>query len=1096
MTESKGAVRRSADAEPATTAASKRPTNKARLVAILSASIAVLAALALPFLPVEQAQSNVSWPQAGNVSSVTAPLVSYAPQQLSAAIPCAAIDRLADSGGVVVSTIPRQSPESERYGFVVKVVAAEAERAGRVDVVSRNTLLWSAPIDTLRNQPCALAVSIDPTRATVTTTGAETSAATTNNGDLRPQTVGLFSELTGAAPDGLSADVLVDSRFSSSPTLLKYLLLILCGLATMASLVALHRLDGTDRRTTRRLLPARWWSVRPVDAVVFGTLVVWHFIGANTSDDGYQLGMARAAHDSGYIANYFRWFGVPEAPFGTPYYDILSWMAKLSTLSPWMRLPALLAGILAWWIISREVIPRLGIAVRSSPIAIWTSALVFLSFWLPYNNGLRPEPIVALGVLLTWCSVERAIATRRLLPAAVAILIAGFTLTVGPSGLICIAALIAGARQVAAVVTERSTSVGKLALLLPLLASGLVILVAVFADQTLASTRAMTEVHSKIGPGEPWFFEYLRYQYLLQINSDGWLTRRFGVFVMVLGLLVCAATMLRRGGRIPGTAAGPSLRVVGVTLGGMALIMFNPTKWTHHFGVFAGLAAVVAALTAVAVSTHVLRSLRNRALFAAAVFFALALSFVGANGYWYVSSWGIPWWDKPPTIAGTGLSTLAAGLAFLALVAAAWFHIRPPQPGRDDVIATRIARIPVLTIAAAFMVLFEVLSFVKAAAAQFPAYSIAKSNVEEAFAGGCGLADDVLVENDPNQSMLAPLDGDAGNALAGPSTTGFTPNGVAADLTSDETESTTGQANTVSTDTEDETPQESSAGTGGGAGQRGVNGSNVALPFGLDPATTPVLGSYREGEQTPAALTSSWYRLPAANESNTRGDIIAIAVAGRIRSVNADGVVTNGQNVEIEYGTTQPDRTVTPLGRITPIDIGPSPTWRNLRVPLDQLPFEADTVRIVATDADLNRDQWVAVTPPRVPQTRTLTDLVGTEAPVLLDWAVGLNFPCQNLVSTDAGVAQEPEYRILPDRNGATITNLWQGRDGGGPLGWIDLLLGARTIPSYLDNDWDRDWGSIEQYFPLDPDTAQARVTVDDVQRSGTWSPGPILTQY
>ncbi|WP_407799089.1 arabinosyltransferase domain-containing protein, partial [Staphylococcus aureus] len=62
------------------------------------------------------------------------------------------------------------------------------------------------------------------------------------------------------------------------------------------------------------------------------------------------------------MANYFRWFGVPEAPFGW-YYEVLAVMAKISTASPFMRLPALLAGILCWMVISREVVPRLGRAV-------------------------------------------------------------------------------------------------------------------------------------------------------------------------------------------------------------------------------------------------------------------------------------------------------------------------------------------------------------------------------------------------------------------------------------------------------------------------------------------------------------------------------------------------------------------------------------------------------------------------------------------------------------------------------------------------------------------------------------------------------------
>ncbi len=1074
-----------------------RVASAPRAWAIITGLIAIAAALSLPFLPVDQDQASVSWPQTSDMTSVTAPLVSYAPLRLTADVPCSVLVSLADRGGVAVATVPPQSPDMERYGFVVKVVP-RSDGGGRVDVVSRNVLVWSAPLDAVRGSSCTLSVEVEPTRASATLAGPYTipAANTVHDGDMRPQVVGVFTGLTGTAPIGLRVDIDIDSRFSSSPTPLKFAVILLCLGATLASLVALHRLDCSDGRKARRFLPARWWTVRPLDVVVVATLLVWHFIGANTADDGYQLGMARASDGAGYMANYFRWFGVPEAPFGTPYYDVLAALAKISTASPWVRLPALLAGILAWFVISREVAPRLGAAIRSDRLALWTGAMVFLAFWLPYNNGLRPEPIVALGVLLTWCSVERAIATGRLLPAAVAIVLGALTLTVGPSGLICFAALIAGARSVVRIVVRRARIVGYLPLLLPMLACGVVILTAVFADQTLATVREMSHVHSEIGPKVAWFLEYLRYQYLLQITVDGSLSRRFGVFMLVLGLAVCMVTMLRRGGRIPGVAVGPSHRIIGITASAFALMMFTPTKWTHHFGIYAGVAGAVAILTACAVSPRVMRPRRNRALFAAAVFFALTMCLVSTNGYWYVSSWGIPWWDKPPTLGGLGLSTIALGLTVLALAAAAWFHVWPDDPRQSRPVRDRIAGLPVLTITATAMVLFEVLSFAKAAT-QYPSYSIAKSNVRAAIAGGCGLADDVLVENDPNGSILKPVaTNDAAAALAGTDSSGFTPNGVAADLSSDETESTTGTANSVSTDTADRNTTQSSAGTGGGAGTTGTNGSSVALPYGFNPATTPVLGSFRIGEQAPAHLTTGWYRLPATGPTGTRGDIIAIAAAGRVRSVDKDGIVTYGQDVEVEYGTTDPDGAVSPLGRTVPIDIGPQPSWRNLRVPLDQLPAQADAIRILVSDKDLGSDQWVAVTPPRVPRTQTLNTLLGTDTPVLLDWAVGLNFPCQNLIAHRVGVAQIPTYRILPDRIGAITTNMWQAHDGGGPLGWTQLLLSARTIPSYLNHDWHRDWGEIEQYTPIDPAAAQGDVAIRETERWGWWNPGRIITHY
>lgn len=368
---------------------------------------------------------------------------------------------------------------------------------------------------------------------------------------MRPQTVGVFSDLTGSAPADMSVRIDVDSRFSSSPSTLKLLAIVLGSLLVVASLVALHRLDDADGRRARRFFPRHWLRVTGVDAVVVGTLLLWHVIGANTSDDGYLLNMARVSEHSGYMANYYRWFGVPEAPFGMPYYDMLAALAKVSTASPWMRLPALIAAVLCWLVISREVIPRLGRAVRTRPVAVWTAGLVFLAFWLPYDNGLRPEPIIALGALLTWCSIERAISTGRLLPAAVAVVIAAFSLAAGPTGLIAIAALLAGARPVIQIVVRRRHAVGLPALLAPILAAGTVVLFAVFADQTVASVLEATRVRSAVGPNVKWFDERYRWDALLNISPDGSLARRFAVFAMLLCLVTCLVVMLRRGGRIP-----------------------------------------------------------------------------------------------------------------------------------------------------------------------------------------------------------------------------------------------------------------------------------------------------------------------------------------------------------------------------------------------------------------------------------------------------------------------------------------------------------------------------------------------------------------
>ncbi|MFE6864361.1 arabinosyltransferase domain-containing protein [Nocardia sp. NPDC057668] len=1064
-----------------------------RPLALIAGLIAVLAAVAVPLLPITVDSATLSWPQGDSARSVEAPLVSYAPLTFDVTVPCAAVNQLAATGGTVVATAPDGAPDLERYGFVARVTAPKvaadgATTPGKLEAVLQNQTLLSVPMTELPAD-CALTVRSGMTSSVATLTGS-TLTPITLNGDYRPQVVGIYSDLT--TPAGAEVISQLDSRFSSHPGLLKRIAIWTAILGTVLALFALYRLDGRDGRRQRRFLPQHWWTVKPVDGVVIGVLVLWHFIGATTSDDGYQFGMGRTSIVAGYMANYFRYFGVPENPVGTPYYDLLGQMAQLSTASPWMRLPALLAGIVTWLVISREVIPRLGARVRFDRVAVWTGALGFLAVWMPYNNGLRPEPIEALGVLLTWVSVERAIATRRVLPYAIAGLIGAFTVTAGPSGIICIAPLLAGIRPLWRAVDARAQAmsapvapdaglfailrargVGYLALLAPVAAAGVVVLAVAFADQPLAAMFEMQRVHELAEPYVQWYNEYLRYQYLFMPTIDGSVARKFGMFMLWAGLIACAVVLLRKGGRIPFTAAGPARRLLGTCVGVMLLMATTPTKWTHHNGVYAGLAGAVAVLAAVAVGPRVMRSPRNRALFAAVLAFVMAITFSSINGYWYVSNHGIPWNDKPVVLAGLGLNKLflLAALALLAL--AGWFHVRAPEPVGPHRIsrrAWRVVALPPLTIIAAFMVLFEIASMAKGAVAQYPAFSLAKSNVGALTGNACGLGHEVLVETDPNRGMLTPVTGDAFAAF-GADATGFVPGGVATDLTADD-EVDSSAITTAVTEEADEV-----AGT-----------TTAALPFGLNPATTPVLGTFGTEEAT-ASLTTGWYRLPAVAD---RTGLIALSAAGRIRSFDKDGVATAGQSVEIEYGTADSGDEPRALGRVTPIDVGPVPTWRNLRVPFTDIPAEATVIRVLATDTSRDGKQWVALTPPRMPETRTLQDVVGSTAPVLLDWAVGLQFPCQRPFDHRFGIAETPEYRILPDRGGAKDTNTWQGHAGGGPLGWSHMLLRAQTQSTYLNKAWRSDWGELQRFIRIDDTATPARPAITPESRSGMWSPGPI----
>ncbi len=264
------------------------------------------------------------------------------------------------------------------------------------------------------------------------------------------------------------------------------------------------------------------------------------------------------------------------------------------------------------------------------------------------------------------------------------------------------------------------------------------------------------------------------------------------------------------------------------------------------------------------------------------------------------------------------------------------------------------------------------------------------------------------------------------------------------------------------------------AGTGGGYGPVGVNGSRVFLPFGLDPpkTTPPVMGSYNENTVA-AKATSAWYQLPPPRTPPDR-PLVTVAAAGAIWFYDEEGQFNYGQSLKLQWGGVQrPDGSFQALNSVQPIDvIAQKKAWRNLRFPLSWAPPEANVARIVADDPNLSTDQWFGFTPPRVPVLQTAQQFLGSQTPVMMDIATAANFPCQRPFSEHLGVAEVPEYRILPNLKQVVVSsNMWQSaRAGGPPFLFIQGLLTTATVPTYLRDDWYRDWGgAIERYIRLVP---------------------------
>ena len=1073
----------------------------ARLVAILAGVLGVALCALTPLLPVRQTTAAILWPQGvgpgGLVGNITAPLVSGAPESLDVSIPCAAIATLPPAGGLVFATNPADGIDASRNGLFVRANATSVFVAFRdqVAAVAPRAKVASGACSTVRAWANPGAVGAD----FVGIPG----ATGTLPPDKKPQVTGIFTDLKVPFQQGLSARIDVDTRFITKPTALKLAVMVAGIACVIASILALTVLD---RRRISRLSSARHHLLRhwPADVGVIGTLLLWHIIGAISSDDGYNLTIARISGEAGYATNYYRYFGTSEAPFDW-YQSVLAQLASVSTAGVWMRLPATAAAIGSWLILSHRVLPRLGSGtggLSGSRVAVVTGAVVFLAAWLPFNNGLRPEPLIAFGVLVVWMLVERTIATGRLAPAAAAIVVTVFSATLAPQGLVAAAPLLVGARAIARIIGRRRARDGLLAPLAVLAAALSVIFVIVFRDQTLATVAESARIKYVVGPTISWYQDFLRYYFLtVEEHVESSLTRRFAVLVMLLCLFMMLTVLLRRG-RVPGIARGPLWRLIGSTALGLLLLTFTPTKWAVQFGAFAGLTAALGAVTAFTFARIGLHSRRNLALYVTALLFVVSWATSGINGWFYVGNYGVPWYDRAPVLLHQPVTSMFLALTIVSALVAGWLHFRLDYVGRTEVKNTRrnrvLASTPLLAVAL-IMVLLAVGSMAKGFAQRYPAYTTGKANLAALQSGlstsSCAMADDVLVESDTNAGMLQPTPGQKWGQygpLGGENPIGFTPNGISDNL--DPIAPFIANPGTVNSDGSPNKPSFGiafSGGTGGGYGPVGVNGSKVFLPFGLDPKTTPVMGSYKQ-DTLAAKVTSAWYDLPPRSPNRP---LVTVTAAGAIWYYDDENEFHYGQSLKLQWGIRGADGSFTALDKVQPIDTIEQKAWRNLRFPLAWAPPEANVARIVADDPNLSADQWFGFTPPRVPPLQTAQEFLGTRTPILMDIATAANFPCQRPFSEHLGIAELPQYRILPNLKQVVVSsNMWQSARAGGPFLFIQALLTTATVPTYLRDDWYRDWGAIERYIRVVPAAQAPNAVIDEgSKRVFGWSRnGPI----
>ena len=975
-----------------------------RLLPLLLAALSLLSSVAFVLAPVERPEAVYSWPSApGDATAVAIPLMLERPTSVRASVDCAAARAVEDGTVLLSTTMIDQTPGDASLPDGLRVEIADGELAVRSGAAD----LPRQPVPASGNCTFELTSS-----AAATTLRLDGEVVADRAGDVRPAVAGVFT--AAADPDGLAVDVTADTVFQTSPTLLKIVLAALAALALAGALVLLSRreratapaggipADGpvpADAPTRPRRGPVRL----VVDAVVVVVLAVWTVIGPLTVDDGYIAGIIRSRERNGYVGNVYRWFNAPEAPFGW-FYEFMDLWSGVSESTLWMRIPSSLLGIATWLLIARGLLPRLGSFAASR----WTyavAAAAFALWWLPINLGLRPEPWVAAGFAAVMVLVERALRRNRLTPVLLALVVAGATLAVTPTGAVAFVPFLAAAVPILRL--ARTSPAGLLGLTVAAAAAIGTVVLPVFADQSLAGVLEAQRVRAALPGALPWSAEPERY-YLLLSNGDlqGSLTRRVPVLLAVVA--VVGLMWQRLSGRWPEavdrSAAGRMIGIFGLSL---VVLLATPTKWTMHFS---ALVPVGTALLVLAVHVYgrdhavpaggsgriPTATLARSAAATAVVLMVGAQSWAGRNRWAYLSDLGVPWNDRPPELLGLSFSSIFLVLAVLIGLAAAAAVVWARSGDREDVRVPLARFLPSAGLVAVGLVLLTVAlmlgSFVQSTRVQRGTYSLAGDAAATVGGRPCGLAELLRAEPDPAAGLLAPAVGVGGE----PVIDGFV---------------------TV-------------------ADGRTPSGPDLTMAGTELPGWAATGHTSQDGDRV-AALVTGWFELPATLREDARPLV-----------VTTSGSRDAGTSVAAEFGTVDGDE-VRVVSIASVPDIGGAPAARDGRLDPGVVPPEAGLVRIVAIDGGTEGELPLAVSAPRVPVTAPFADVVDPRSPALVDWPVAFVFPCQELSAQRDGLTEVPDWRIspaAPNDAGDIIVQITLG----GPYAPARTLVDQEQVPVYV----------------------------------------------
>jgi hypothetical protein len=955
------------------------------LSALVAGLIAVLATVLLPLAPVTMSQPVVSWPQSPSApASTMLQLTAQTPLAMDVRFSCSAA-RVAGGtdDGVLFATVRPGQPAVTGSGLLARV------DDGSLTVVANNRELLRGGDLT---GDCSYVVSGDAAGLTVTRDG---QVVGQGRPELLPAVDVLATSVTQldpAAGEELSARITVDDQFSTSPSPVKWVLIVLVLLGAVLCFAFLL----ADQRARARAAagPRVRWARRfgVADVVVPLVMVAWAFLSPMSDDDGYYAAMARSSVDNGAVGQYYQLLNQNFTPFSW-FYRLLGFWTEVGNSPFVLRIPALVTGLLTWWVLRRfttqpGALPAVLQQTRRGRASLdLLLGLALLAWWMPYGMGVRPEAVVGFLAAATLLAVSAGIRRRSLVLLSVAVVAAAMSVVSHPTGFVALAPLLVGLPKMIGVVREGVRPVEALVRAVAVIAPGAVAGIAAFGDGSFNDFRRGQQIFLSIQDQNSWYDEYQRYNFLFNSIPMGSYAKRAAV---VLGL-VCLVWfgLLAAAGRRRGLVS-PQLLLAGQSLAlAFLLLWITPSKWTHHFGAVDGLGPAFLGLflTSLPVLVRALPGgLRTGwgsavpAIGTAVVAFSLAMH--GPNLWAYSWMQGVPHTGVPPYVSVIAfdrpLVWLAGILLLVLLVRLFGRRLRLPTR-RPWLTALPIAAVVFLGLTVTYLLG----SFGYAAVRTADTYSPWADAVQDPLGSTCGPAKDIDVLDVDGARPLTPESGAGTGADVFTADGGWYP----------------------------PSPPPTAPGTGVAAQ---VWGSlNEGAPGNTDD---------RDNGEGTGVFASPWYPLPADVPA---GDRVAFLVSGKLDS--------GGNGITVEYGrgagTDRPrvaetvvnDQTQTATWRVQSLDLGAARD------------AGADSMRIVARDDTTDAPGWIAFTGPSLMTTESISDYIPRDAAVGTAWQFTFLFNCQRQVRIDEGITEPMSYALNYHVNGSNglPDSIWQlGRGG------------------------------------------------------------------